>query len=207
MTNVDERVLLEMIQSRRSIRTYQSLPVPREIVAKLLEAARWAPSAHNRQPWRFAVVEAYETRRALAEGMGERLRADLERDGTPPSRIQAQVSRSYGRITGAPLVILACVTMRDMDVYSDARRMNAEFTMAVQSVAMAVQNLLLAAHAVGLGACWMCAPLFVPETVRDVLKLQADWQPQTLITLGYPAESKTKSRAPLEEVVRYSDAD
>jgi nitroreductase len=63
---------------------------------------------------------------------------------------------------------------------------------------MAGQNLLLAAHQLGLGACWMCAPLFCPQTVRDALNLPADWQPQGLIALGYPAESKTKSREPLD---------
>jgi coenzyme F420-0:L-glutamate ligase/coenzyme F420-1:gamma-L-glutamate ligase len=77
--------------------------------------------------------------------------------------------------------------------------------MAVQSVAMAVQNLLLTAHVMGLGACWMCAPLFVPDTVRGILKLEGDWDPQALISIGYPAEAKTKTRAPLEAVVRYLD--
>ncbi len=65
--------------------------------------------------------------------------------------------------------------------------------MAVQSVALACQNLLLAAHAYGLGACWMCAPLFVPHVVRQVLELPAAWQPQALITLGYPAEEKSST--------------
>ena len=73
--------------------------------------------------------------------------------------------------------------------------------MAVQSVALACQNLLLAAHAAGLGACWMCAPLFVPALVRQVLDLPEAWQPQALLTLGYPAEAKTRDRAPLIERV------
>jgi F420 biosynthesis protein FbiB-like protein len=139
--------------------------------------------------------------------MGERLREDLERDGAARQVINADVARSYARITSAPVVIVACLTMRDMDVYSDARRKNAEWTMAGQSVAMAVQNLLLTVDAIGLGACWMCAPLFVSETVRDVLKLEADWEPQALITIGYPAEAKVKTRVPLADVVTYLDTD
>ncbi len=203
--NSHAKIILEVIHSRRSIRRYQKTPVPRQIIEELLEAARWAPSAHNRQPWRFAVIEAAVTKRALASAMGERLRADLERDGAPREEIDAEVSRSYVRITDAPVAILMCVTMRDMDVYSDTRRKKAEWTMAVQSVAMAVQNLLLAAHVMGLGACWMCAPLFVPDTVRGVLKLEGYWEPQALISIGYPAEAKTKTRSPLEAVVRYVD--
>ncbi len=203
----DARVILDLVYSRRSIRRYQQVPVPREVIAELLEAARWAPSAHNRQPWRFAVIEEVETKRALAKAMGERLRADLEQDGARPDVIGAEVSRSYARIVDAPAAIVACVTMRDMDEYTDTRRKKAEWTMAVQSVAMAVQNLLLAAHAYGLGACWMCAPLFVTDTVREVLGLEPDWEPQALITIGYPAETKTKTRAPLEAIVRYLDTE
>lgn len=203
----ESKVILDLFRSRRSIRRYQRTPVPRGVVGKLLEAARWAPSAHNRQPWRFAVIEEMETKRALATAMGERLRADLERDGAPSDVIESEVSRSHARIVAAPVAIVACMTMRDMDVYSDTPRMKAERTMAVQSVAMAVQNLLLAAHALGLGACWMCAPLFVSDTVREVLGLESDWEPQALVTIGYPAETKTKTRAPLETTVRYLNAD
>ncbi len=87
--------------------------------------------------------------------------------------------------------------MADMDSYPDDMRQNNERTMAVQSVAMAGQNLLLAAHALGLGACWMCAPLFCPEVVQRTLDLPPDWQPQGLITVGYAAESKQKERRPL----------
>jgi F420 biosynthesis protein FbiB-like protein len=130
--------------------------------------------------------------------MGERLRADLTADGVAPELIARDVSRSYSRISGAPLAILVCLSMADMDRYPDARRNEAEYNMAVQSVAMAAQNLLLAAHAEGLGACWMCAPLFCPDVVRHALDLPQDWQPQALITLGYPAAVRESSRHALE---------
>ena len=74
--------------------------------------------------------------------------------------------------------------MADMDQYPDDRRQQAERVMAVQSVALAAQNLLLAAHAEGLGACWMCAPLFCPDVVRDALALPEDWEAQALIHAG-----------------------
>ena len=207
----DERLeidaFLDLARSRRSIRRYLDEPVPRELIEKILDAACWAPSAHNRQPWRFAVIERAETKHALASAMGEKLRADLERDGVAQDIIEKDTARSYQRITSAPVVIIACMTTRDMDVYHDTRRKKAEFVMTIQSVAMAIQNLLLAAHALGLGACWMCAPLFVADTVREVLKLDEDWEPQALITLGYAAETRAKERVALDLRVKFLDAD
>lgn len=189
---------MDYFSARRSIRRYEDRPVPRELVARLLTAASWAPSAHNRQPWRFAVMSETAVKERLALAMGARLRADLAADGLPADQIERDANRSYQRLTQAPTLILLCLTMADMDVYPDGRRQQNEWIMAAQSAAMAGQNLLLAAHQLGLGACWMCAPLFCPQTVRDALNLPADWQPQGLIALGYPAESKTKSREPLE---------
>ena len=73
--------------------------------------------------------------------------------------------------------------------------------MAAQGTAMAGQNLLLAAHQAGLGAVWMCAPLFAPETVRRALELPREWQPQGLVLLGYPAKKPPpRARRPVEEV-------
>lgn len=195
--------LAELIRSRRSIRRYMPRPIPPELIDQLLEAAIWAPSAHNRQPWRFVVIEREDAKHRLATAMGVPLRRDLAADGAPPDLIERDAGRSHARITGAPLLILICLTMADMDHYPDARRAAHEAHMAAQSAAMAGQNLLLAAHALGLGACWMCAPLFCPEVVRAALSLPDDWQPQGLITLGYPAEEKQKTRHPVETRVLY----
>ncbi|TVR23306.1 MAG: nitroreductase family protein [Anaerolineaceae bacterium] len=192
--------LRDVIFGRRSIRRYEPRPVPRPLILELLTAATWAPSAHNRQPWRFAVIESTGQKAHLAAQMGERLQRDLTADGLPVAVIQQDVARSYQRITSAPVVILLSATMADMDAYPDKRRAGHEMTMAVQSVAMAGQNILLAAHDAGLGACWMCAPLFCPDVVRDALSLPADWLPQGMLTVGYPAQARSKTRRPLGDV-------
>ena len=194
-------VLYELLRARRSIRRYAPQAVPSEMVERLLSAAGWAPSSHNRQPWRFAIMTEPEVKARLARAMGDRLEADRLADGDRPEAVAADTARSFARITQAPVVVVVCLTLAEMDVYPDARRAGAERTMAVQSAAMAVQNLLLAAHAEGLGACWMCAPLFCSDVVRDILNLPDDWQPQALITLGYPAEAREKTRHPLETSV------
>lgn len=188
----------DAIRTRRSLRRYDPRPIPRAVVEQVLDAGRWSPSAHNRQPWRFCVVENASTRAALADAMGARLADDLTRDNVPLAALAADVQRSRERLTGAAILIILCMSMRDMDVYRDVRRATLERTMAVQSVAMAGQNILLAAHEAGLGACWMCAPLFCADVVQGTLQLPDDWEPQGLLTLGYPAQTREKTREALE---------
>lgn len=199
--HVESSQFWHLIRGRRSIRRYEERSIDPALLTDLLEAARWAPSAHNRQPWRFCVVTSDESKNRLSREMGERWRRDLSADGVDAAIIERQTTISHARITGAAAVVVACVTLAEMDDYPDAKRQRAEETMATQSVALACQNLLLAAFQHGLGACWMCAPLFVPDIVRTALALPSDWDPQAMISLGYPAEEKLKDREPLESRV------
>lgn len=189
---------------RRSVRSFRDTPVARNLIERILNSALQAPSAHNRQPWRFVVLTKRADRELLAAAMGERLRADRSTDGDPENVIERDLAISWMRITGAPAVILVCMTMEDMDHYADARRAAAEHQMGIQSVAMAGQNLLLAAHAEGLGASWMCAPLFATEDVQRAFDLPPSWEPQGLILIGYPQdESRKRTRRGLNEVTRW----
>jgi coenzyme F420-0:L-glutamate ligase / coenzyme F420-1:gamma-L-glutamate ligase len=189
-----------LVAGRRSIRRYETASVPDETLERILTAARWAPSAHNRQPWRFAILTPFHWKERLARAMGDRLRRDRLADGDPVAAIEQDVARSYARITGAPAAIVVALDMSDMDRYPDDRQ-GAEHTMAVQSTAMATQNLLLAAHAEGLGACWMCAPLFCPDVVKEALALPPGWEPQAIVTLGKPAgPGKPATRRPIAEI-------
>jgi F420 biosynthesis protein FbiB-like protein len=196
-------ILLNLLKSRRSIRRYLAEPIPQQTILRLLEAATWAPSAHNRQPWRFAVLVQSADIERLAVAMGARLRTDRTADGDDPADIERDVARSYARLTGAPVVIVVCLSMADMDHYPDPRRTRNEWIMAAQSTAMAAQNLLLLAHAEGLAACWICAPLFVPALVRETLTLPQDWEPLGLITLGKAAETREKTRTPIDIKVKF----
>jgi coenzyme F420-0:L-glutamate ligase/coenzyme F420-1:gamma-L-glutamate ligase len=194
----------DLIHTRRSIRRYLDQAVPTDLIDRLLEAATWAPSAHNRQPWRFAVISSPSVKVQLADRMGNQLRSDRQRDGDAREVIARDVQRSHDRLVSAPVIIVACLSLIDMDHYPDARRNNLERIMAIQGVAASLQNLLLAAHEAGLGACWMCAPLFCPDVVRQVLQLPGDWDAQALITLGYPAdEGKPKGRVDFREKTIY----
>lgn len=192
------------IGRRRSVRRYRSSSISRDVIKRLLTAASGAPSAHNKQPWRFVVLDTFASRHKLAQAMGQKLRQDRAADGDVSELIEADVTRSYQRITQAPIAILLCVDMHDMHRYPDQSRTEAEYLMAVQSTAMAAQNLLLAAHAEGLGACIMCAPLFCPEVVIESLQLSPQWRAQMLVTLGEPAAAgKDRPRLPLDEITQW----
>lgn len=192
-----------LIRGRRSLRRYADRPVPEEIVTNLLEAAHWAPSAHNRQPWRFVLLRDAANRRRLAGAMAERWQADLLADGGDPEAVRQRAAISVFRLTQSPLVILPCLDLGALDDYPDPQRRQAEWQMGVQSVALACQNLLLAAHHLGLAGCWMCAPIFVVPLVQEILELPDGWQPQALLTLGYPREGEPvkKGRMPLDSII------
>ena len=137
----------------------------------------------------------------LADAMAEDFARDLQRDGVPPEKIQAQIKRSKDRLTSAPLVILLCLDMSEMDSYPDQKRGQAERTMAIQSVAAAGLQLLLAAHAEGLGGVWVCAPLFAQETIQKALALSDSWKPQGMFFVGYAAQNpELRERKSIESV-------
>ena len=178
------------LRSRRSIRRFQTDPIPEALIDRILSTAAFAPSAHNRQPWRFAVVSTTAGKSRLADAMASDYQRDLRADGMPAVQVGDLIERSRARINEAPLVIVLCMDMSDMDSYADPRRANAERTMALQSAANAGNTLLLAVHAEGLGGVWNCSPLFAPEAVRAALELPPAWEPQALFLIGWPAESR-----------------
>ncbi|HEV2438594.1 MAG TPA: nitroreductase family protein [bacterium] len=193
-----------LLVARRTVRFYKPDPVPDELVRTLLEAAACAPTAHNAQPVRYVVIRSPEAKQRLADRMGRRWRRDLERSGTPEASIKVELRFSTRRFSEAPALILIGYTMAEMDIYPDRARRAAEQVMAVQSAAAGIQNLLLAASAHGVGACWCCAPLFCAGVVRQALELAPDFVPQALLTIGYPAHTPpVPPRKPLDDIVAY----
>ena len=112
----------QLLKSRRSIRRYLTDTVQDDVLHKLLEAAIWAPSAHNKQPWRFAVLQDACQKENLANAMGNKLSFDRTNDGDDPEIIERDVSKSRKLIEGSPIVIVVCLSMSDMDVYIDEHR-------------------------------------------------------------------------------------
>jgi coenzyme F420-0:L-glutamate ligase / coenzyme F420-1:gamma-L-glutamate ligase len=204
MVDLPEEALQGFLRSRRSVRRFLPQPVPPAVLDEILETASWAPSAHNRQPWRFVVLTTILARQRLARMMGAKFKQDLTAEGLALAEVQAQVDRSYNRIVEAPVAVLLCLDPSDLDVYPDERRSQAEYQMAVQSVALAGGQILLAAHAAGLGGVWVCAPLFAPQEVRMAFDLPPEWDPQGMVLLGYPEIiPPSRARRPLAEVAQF----
>ncbi len=169
--------VFEVIRKRRSIRKFRSDPIPKEDLRKILEAAIWAPSAGNLQPWEFIIVDSLEKRKELA-------RAALNQDF----------------IAEAPIAIVVCANvMRTASVYGE-RGAN---LYCIQDTAAAIQNMLLAACALGYGTCWVGA--FRDEEVKKVLNIPPEVRPVAIIPIGKPAESPSpRKRRPLDDIVFFN---
>ena len=190
------------LRTRRSIRRFKPDPVPDSVIENILATATYAPSAHNRQPWRFVVITDPSIKISLAEAMAADFARDLAEDGVSIEQIQPQVKRSRDRITSAPAAILLCLDMGEMDSYPDEKRSRAEWIMATQSVAAAGLQLLLATHAEGLGGVWACWPLFAQATIQKNLNLPDLWEPQGMFFIGYAdVTPRMKERKELESIV------
>ncbi len=193
---------LEVFKRRRSVKEYVDKKVPDEVLQRILEAGRWAPSAHNAQPWRFIILKDSDVKLLLAKRMAIEWSKDLELDGVPQEEIKALTESSIKIFSTAPIVIIACLTMENMRVYPDEKRRKFEYIMGIQSVAAAIENILLAASLEGLGACWFCAPLFCQSIIQEVLEIPKHIEPQALITIGYPKfYPSPPSRKTLKEIV------
>lgn len=165
--------LSEAIKGRRSIRAYKKLDLPQKTIEKLLEAARWAPSAGNVQPWAFVVVSSSQKKRNLS---------------------LAAYGQEY--LEEAPLVIVVCADEKREEQSYGAR---GKTLYCLQDTAAAVQNILLTAYSLGLGSCWIGA--FEEEEARKVINAPEGMRPVALIPIGYPNEAPPPtSRRPLSEI-------
>jgi F420 biosynthesis protein FbiB-like protein len=153
------------------------------------------------------VLRREETRERLADAMGEEWRVNLEMDGQISEIVERRLEGSRRRLLDAPVLVLLCLYLEDLDEYADLERQRGETTMAVQSLGAAAQNALLAAYDLGLDGGWMCAPLFCPEKVIEALGLDPKLVPHALLTLGYAEGDPPKRRArrSLDDLVIYRE--
>lgn len=168
----------EVLEGRRSVRRFEGdRDVSDEMVGRLLQAAISAPSAGNRQPWHFFVVRKAETKLGLA---------------------QAAWGQHF--VAEAPVVIVVCADPLRSGARYGRRGME---LYCLQDTAAATQNILLAAVALGLGACWVGA--FDEQVAAKVLDLPSHLRPVAIVPIGYPAELPPRpARRALGEVASFA---
>ncbi|HXG41386.1 MAG TPA: nitroreductase family protein [Dehalococcoidia bacterium] len=198
MTITPSLLLEQVVLGRRSVRRFLPRPVPDRLVEELVALAAAAPAPHHSRPWRFLVLSSAARERLVMAMEGAWLR-DLQADGHRPEDAGGLLERSRRRILSAPVLLLACLELSGARPWPDERRRRAERDMFVQSLGAALQNLMLAAHARGLGSCLMGAPLFCQDEVRAALGLPEGWEPAFLVELGYPdPDYRPRPRPPLD---------
>ncbi len=196
--------LQEFLRTRRSIRRFLPTPIPEAVLNRILETATFAPSAHDRQPWRFVVLNTAAPKLKLSQAVTDKFRLDMTRAGTSEEEIRLRIDRTIQRTTEAPTIVILCMDRKSLNDQPDEASRQAEITMARQSVAAAGLQLLLATPAEGLGGTWICWPLFAPSGVSSALDLPPDWDPQGMIFLGFADETPAAhERKSIKEVVKY----
>lgn len=166
--------VFEAIKNRRSIRKFERKVVSEEQVERLVDAARHAPSAGNIQPWEFVIVRSQHIKHQLSI---------------------AALNQTF--IEAAPVVIVVCANEARSGQGYGSRGVN---LYCIQDTAAATENMLLAAHGMGLGACWVGA--FREEMVRKVLNIPIHVRPVAIIPIGYPSvKPAPRGRRPIREVV------
>jgi F420 biosynthesis protein FbiB-like protein len=191
------------LEARRSIRAFRDVAVPRDALDAFVEAACTAPAPHHSRPWRWVVVDTVDAKQRLADGMGDAWRRDLDGDGVPTARVDELIDASHAKVTGAPALVLGCLTWHGLDRYPDETRQRAEFGMALLSLGAAVENLMVAAADAGYGSCWVAAPIFCPAAARDALGLDPEWLPHAMVMVGRPDPDyvgRPRPPVPLDEL-------
>ncbi len=176
----------EAVLLRRTVRTFTGEPVEETVLARCVDVALTAPAPHHTRPVRFVWVR--EHRRALLEAMQAAWEADLADDGWTPERIAKRVRRGQV-LRDATEIVIPVITGDGRHDYPDQRRLTAEHTMFTVAGGAAVQALLVALAAEGLGSAWISSTIFCPAVVRAVLDLPADWEPLGAVGIGYPTEA------------------
>jgi len=166
---------MDTIRDRRSIRRYTDDALTSEEESTLVEAVRWAPSSGNLQARKFHFITDRELRERLV--------------GT---------CFDHGWMIQAPMLVVGSVDERITEEYGEAGLT----TFGIMDISASVQNMLLAAHDLGLGACWVCA--FPPDAVKSIMGLPEHLHPVLMVTVGRPAEApETPSRLRPDEVADF----
>ncbi|WP_026424964.1 coenzyme F420-0:L-glutamate ligase [Actinokineospora inagensis] len=189
----------EAVLLRRSLREFTDEPVDVGALRRAVAAALTAPAPHHTRPIRFAHVVS--RREALLSAMRSAWEADLRADGMSQEQIARRVARG-DFLVKAPEIVLPFLVREGSHTYPDTRRSEAERTMFTVAGGAAVQGLLVALAAEGLGSCWVSSTIFCPDAVRAALDLPDTWEPLGAVAVGRPVRELTPREPRDEEMLQ-----
>jgi nitroreductase len=201
--NVSE-VMEHVIRTRRSVRIYGREAVPLDAIDQLIELATWAPSATNRQDWEFVVVTSTDLKGEMVAAVRETwdeliLLPEVEslRGG------MRMYTHNFDWFSFAPVVIVVTARTPEKFLQYLCGSKSSVVHGSIVSAAMAAQNLMLAAHAMGFATCCLSGPVVAEERLKKLLRIGERRELVCLITLGYPAEvPEPPPRKPVSEISR-----
>lgn len=202
--------LLQLMRQRRSVRRFRPDPLPEPLLEQLLEATRWAPSASGRQAFRLILV----TDREVIVEMRRAVERACERLASEATDERAREAAAYGgryflHFGGAPAVVVT-IYRAGVDLLRPGQAKGdgtpRQLLDAISSFSAALMQLLLAAEALGLGACWMTGPLVAGEELRGLLQVPSGWELGAVVPVGFADEApEAPRRRELRQLVRRID--
>jgi coenzyme F420-0:L-glutamate ligase/coenzyme F420-1:gamma-L-glutamate ligase len=183
----------EAVLLRRSVRSFDNTPVDEDALRRAVAAALTAPAPHHTRPVRFVWLRNRPLRSKLLDEMRSAWRSDLRGDDFTAERIDRRVARG-DLLYGATEVVLPFLVADGAHEYPDQRRNTAEHTMFTVAAGGAVQGLLVALAAEGLGSCWVSSTIFAADVVRSVLDLPTNWEPLGAVAVGHPVDGPLTPR-------------
>ncbi len=209
--NIDE--FLVLAKGRRSVRRLKPDPIPDECIDKILEAARWAMSGANGQPWEFIVVKDPETKNRLGEAKMQQQELGIAMETSRVPEMRQPFYRDIPNIKpeahfkDAPVLILVCADPRTAQA-SVLNRLNDRRWVIDENTANATHMIHLAAAACGLGSQWVTVNRYFEELIKPILGVPPIIRILNLVPIGYPAyEPKIPYRRELKEIVHYEKYD
>lgn len=188
--NIERKAFYRILKDRRSYKLpFKDKRVDIKLIEECIEIARWAPSAHNGQFWRYIILEKSNLREHLIENMNEKLKHDLRKDGKPEEFIAQKIKKTKSNFLKAPILILLCLDMSELEKYPDEERKQNELILGIQSISSSATYLLLALEIKKLAGCWYCAPLFAKDIIKETLLLPESYIPMAFFTVGYPLKA------------------
>ena len=203
----------DVINTRKTIRKYNLDTPPVEDIKRIIDAARLAPSATNRQNWQFIAIYNFELKTKMIEAIEETYNSLIEKANTEEQKSKLKTYKNYSMFLGAAPVVIAAIetpkqkfieqTLSEMDFTQDEiAQMKPDSS--ILSLGAAIENISLAAHAMGYGTCWMCAPILAYKKLKEILNIPQENNLISLITLGSPFDSNTSRplKKPLDDIMK-----